>query len=99
MVFELKKFRKCDTLDITSKKNQWLWFIDHINWEMIEMGCLKNSEIAKARKQLDKIRSNPELMERIRLEEAYEMDYNTAVDWAEKQGMEKGMEKGTAERI
>ena len=59
------------------------------------MGCLKNSEIAKARKQLDKIRSNPELMERIRLEEAYEMDYNTAVDWAEKQGMEKG----TAERI
>ena len=39
-------------------------------------------------KQLDKIRANPELMERIRLEEAYEMDYNTAIDYAEKTALE-----------
>ena len=84
--FELQKFRKCDKLEL-SNKNLWLWFIDHTNMEMVNMGSVTNKEIEKARKQLDKIRSNHELMERIRLQEAYEMDYNTDIDCAKKEGM------------
>ena len=79
------------------KKDFWLWFIDHTNEEMIKMSCVTNEQIAEARKQLNKIRANAELMERIRLEEAYEMDENTRIANkiadAEKRGEERGEER------
>ena len=80
------------------KKDFWLWFIDHTNEEMIKLSCVTNEQIAEARKQLNKIRANAELMERIRLEEAYEMDENTRIANkiadAEKMGEERGKTEG-----
>lgn len=43
------------------------------------MSTVSNERIREAREQLDKIQSDPELMERIRLEEAYEMDVATSL--------------------
>ena len=88
-IIEWQKFRKLDIMK-PMKKDFWLWFIDHTNEEMIKLSCVTNEQIAEARKQLNKIRANEELMERIRLEEAYEMDENTRLANAEKIGEERG---------
>ena len=95
-IIELQKFRKLDIMK-PMKKDFWLWFIDHTNEEMIKLSCVTNEQIKEARKQLDKIRANEELMERIRLEEAYEMDENTRLANAEERGMKIGEERGKTE--
>ena len=77
-IIEFKKLRKSAKLK-ESKKNFWLWFIDHTNKELINLGTLSNERIREAREQLAKIQADPELMERIRLEEAYEMDVATSL--------------------
>ena len=84
-IIELKKLRNSAKLK-ESKKNFWLWFIDHTNEELVNMGSVTNEMIKEAREQLAKIQSNEELMERIRLEEAYEMDYNTGINNARIEG-------------
>ena len=76
-MIELNKFRMDDIIK-KNRKKFWLWFIDHSNGEMLEMAYISNERIREAREQLDKIRSDPELMEIIRLEEAYEWDVETA---------------------
>lgn len=84
-IIELKKLRKSAKLK-ESKKNFWLWFIDHTNEELVNMSTVSNERIREAREQLDKIQSDPELMERIRLEEAYEMDVAMSINQAKKEG-------------
>ena len=98
-IIELKKLRKSAKLK-ESKKNFWLWFIDHTNEELVNMSTVSNERIREAREQLDKIQSDPELMERIRLEEAYEMDVAMSINQAKKEEkietakkmLEKGLE-------
>jgi len=51
---ELKKFRN-DATTKPSRKNYWLWFIDHTNKEMIEMACLSSEEIAEARRNMKEL--------------------------------------------
>ena len=84
-IIELKKLRDSDKIK-ESKKNFWLWFIDHTNKERVEMACVSNERIKEAREQLDKIRADKELMERIRLEEAYETDRITSLANAREEG-------------
>ena len=91
-IIELKKLRNSAKLK-ESKKNFWLWFIDHTNEELVNMGSVTNEMIKEAREQLAKIQSNRELMERIRLEEAYEMDYNTGINDARREGERKAKEE------
>lgn len=62
------------------------------------MSCINNEQIKKAREQLNKIRANEELMERIRLEEAYELDENTRLANAEERG-EKRNKIETAKKM
>ena len=50
------------------------------------MACVSNERIKEAREQLDKIRADKELMERIRLEEAYETDRITSLANAREEG-------------
>ncbi len=97
-IIELQKFRNLDIMK-PKKKDFWLWFIDHTNKELIQMACVTNKEIEEARKQLDKIRANKELMERIRLQEIFEMDEATSLDEAEKRGIKKGIEQGIEQGI
>ena len=94
-IIELPKFRKDDTIK-KSKKNFWLWFIDHTNEEMVDLAYISEKEIAEARKQLDKLRSNRELMLRIIDEEMYEEDQQRALERATEEGLAKGMEEGLA---
>ena len=72
-IIELKKFRNSATI----KKNVinfWLSFIDYTNRELVELACISNEKIQKAREELAKIEADKELMERIRLEELAEFD-------------------------
>ena len=96
-IIELKKFRKLDIMK-PKKKEFWLWFIDHINEEMIEMGCIDNERIKEAREQLEKITSDPELMDIIRREDLYASDQTTMMNKAIKEGMKKGREEGSKEK-
>lgn len=80
-IIELKKLRDSATLK-ESKKNFWLWFIDHSNEELVNLSSVSNEKIKEAREQLKKIQADKELMERIRLEEAYEMDVTTSINQA-----------------
>lgn len=97
-MIELNKFRNDDIMK-KSKKKFWLWFIDHSNGEMLKMAYVSNERIREAREQLDKIRSDPALMERIRLEEAYEWDVETAKEQAKIDGHAEGRAEGKAEGI
>ena len=63
-IIELKKFREDDTIK-PSKKNFWLWFIDHTNEEMINMACMSSEEIAAAKKEYERIIQMPGVVEQI----------------------------------
>ena len=84
-IIELKKFRESAIIK-PSRKEFWLGFIDHSNEELIKLACNNNDKVKEARAQLEKIRADKELMERIRLEELYEWDVNTAIDTARNEG-------------
>ena len=92
-IIELKKFRNSATI----KKNVinfWLSFIDYTNKELVELACISNEKIQKAREELAKIEADKELMERIRLEELAEFDQKNALCHAREEGEQIGMEKG-----
>ena len=92
-IIELKKFRNSATI----KKNVinfWLSFIDYTNRELVELACISNEKIQKAREELAKIEADKELMERIRLEELAEFDQKNALCHAREEGEQIGMEKG-----
>ena len=92
-IIELKKFRNSATI----KKNVinfWLSFIDYTNRELVELACISNEKIQKAREELAKIEADKELMERIRLEELAEFDQKNALCHAREEGEQIGLEKG-----
>ena len=74
--------------------NFWLSFIDYTNRELVELACISNEKIQKAREELAKIEADKELMERIRLEELAEFDQKNALCHAREEGEQIGMEKG-----
>ena len=89
----MKKFRNSATI----KKNVinfWLSFIDYTNRELVELACISNEKIQKAREELAKIEADKELMERIRLEELAEFDQKNALCHAREEGEQIGLEKG-----
>ena len=94
-IIELQKLRESDRIK-SSKKNFWLWFIDHTNEELVNMACVSNERIKEAREQLDKIRADEQLMEILRLQEKAELDERTLIVNAERKGLASGMAKGMA---
>ena len=78
--------------------NFWLSFIDYTNRELVELACISNEKIQKAREELAKIEADKELMERIRLEELPEFDQKNALCHAREkekiEGEQIGLEKG-----
>ena len=73
----------------------------------MELACISNEKIQKAREELAKIEADKELMERIRLEELAEFDQKNALCHAREEGkmegeqigIEKGIQKGKREII
>ena len=105
-IIELNKFRNSDIMKLnklesiemnSGRKDFWLWFIDHTNWELINMACEKNDKIKEAREQLEKIKADKELMEKIRLQELAEWDYNTGMARARREGIDEGKSIGLEE--
>ena len=96
-IIELKKLKDFDKIK-SSKKEFWLWFIDHTNGEMVRMACENNDRIKEAREQLDKIRADEELMDKIRLQEEFEWDQNTSLANAREEGEAKA-NKETAKKM
>ena len=60
----------------------------------MELACISNEKIQKAREELAKIEADKELMERIRLEELAEFDQKNALCHAREEGEQIGIEKG-----
>ena len=92
-IIESKKFRNSATI----KKNVinfWLSFIDYTNKELVELACISNEKIQKAREELAKIEADKELMERIRLEELAEFDQKNALCRAREEGKMEGEQIG-----
>ena len=94
-IIELQKLRDSDKIK-PSKKEFWLWFIDHTNEELVRMACENNDKIREAREQLEKIRADEELWDRIRLQEEFEYDQNTSLANARAEGEAKGRAEGEA---
>lgn len=95
-VIELKKFRKTAIME-PKKKDFWLWFIDYTNREMVDMACLSNKRIKEAREQLDKIASEPGLMEAILNQEMAEMDQKMIQERKMKRARAEAREAGLSE--
>ena len=95
-IIELKKFREADIIK-PSKKEFWLWFIDHTNEEMVKMAYLTDEKIREARKQLEKITSDKALYMEIVNQQMYEMDQRMIRSIESEQARAEGMEKGIAE--
>ena len=99
-MIELKKFREDVTIK-SSRKNFWLWFIDHTNKEMVEMACMSSEEIAEAKKEYERITAIPGLVDLIEAEERAERDkllieYNIKEE-ARAKGREEGRKEGRKE--
>ena len=77
--------------------NFWLSFIDYTNKELVELLCISNEKVQKAREELAKIEADKELMEIIRLEELAEFDQKNALCHAREKGEQIGLEKGKIE--
>ena len=95
-IIELQKFRKDDTIK-PSKKNFWLWFLDHTNGEMIKLACSNYEQIKKAREELDKLTADPAIRNELIRQEIAEYDENTRIANAIERGIEQGIEQGRAE--
>ena len=94
-IIELQKFRKSATIK-GNVRDFWLAFIDYQSRELIQMGCITNEQIKKAKKELDKIRANKDIMDAIFALEIAEFDYNTAMGNAKREGLRKGKREGRA---
>ena len=75
-----------EIIEKLNRKDAWLWFVDHSDRRLVNMACMKNDKIKQAREQLEKIKADKELMERIRLQELAEWDYNTGMANARREG-------------
>lgn len=87
---QLPKFRaKCKR--ISSKLEEWLTFIENENLEAIKMS--NNENIKKAEAELEYLTGDEETRRLAYLREKAIRDEISAMNWAKKDGMQKGMEK------
>ena len=90
---ELPKFRR-KSPDMDKKINQWLAFIDNKDKELVKMAESKNKVLKRARLEMDYLTGNEEIQRLEYLREKWRMDYNSGIDWAKKEGENKGKKRG-----
>lgn len=90
---ELPKFRKAK-LAMNEKLNQWLAFIDDKDRGLIEMAEKKNKTLEKARQEMNYLTGDEEVQRLAELREKWEMDYNSGISDAIRQGKEEGLRQG-----
>ena len=93
---ELPKFRNAK-VDMDDKLNQWLAFIDDYKGEKARMAEEKNEVIKKARVEMNYL-TGEEAERRLQwLREKWEMDYNSDMGQARREGIKEGKKKGLKE--
>ncbi len=89
---ELPKFRN-SRVDMDDKLNQWLAFIDDYKGERAKMAEEKNDVIKKAKVEMNYL-TGEEAERRLQwLREKWEMDYNSDMGQARREGREEGREE------
>lgn len=89
---ELPKFRKSNA-DMNDKLNQWLAFIDDEDRGKIEMAEEKNKILKQARIEMNYLTGEGEVRRLAELKEKWESDWNTSMDWAEREGKKQNQIK------
>lgn len=93
---ELPKFRNAK-VDMDDKLNQWLAFIDDYKGERARMAEEKNEVIKKARVEMNYL-TGEEAERRLQwLREKWEMDYNSDMGQAKREGKKEGRIEGRKE--
>ena len=95
---ELPKFRSAQ-VDMDDKLNQWLAFIDDYKGERARMAEEKNEVIKKARIEMNYL-TGEEAERRLQwLREKWEMDYNSDMGQAKREGRKEGRKEGKIEIV
>ena len=92
-VIELKKFRE-NAIIKPRKKEFWLWFIDHTNKELVELGKTTEERVNEAYEEYMRITSDKAMMTAIINKQIAEQDEIARMRRAEEEGLARGMEKG-----
>lgn len=82
---ELPKFRRLHP-DMNEKINQWLAFIDDYDRRLVEMAEKKNETLKKARVEMNYLTGDEEVQRIAELREKWEMDWNSGIANAKKEG-------------
>ena len=93
---ELPKFRKAHP-DMSKKINQWLAFIDDYDKEGIKMAEKNNKTIERARFEMNYLTGDEAVRRLAELREKWDMDRNSDIYWAKKDGIEEGKKEGRTE--
>ncbi len=90
---ELPKFRKQNP-DMNDKLNQWLSIIDDTDGGKIKMAEQKNKKIKSALDELGVLTGDEEIQRMAELRDKWEMDWNSSIGYAKRQGKEEGEKIG-----
>ena len=90
---EIPKFIKKNKLP-ENKKEEWLYFIDYSNEEMVEMSVEKNKKIEMAQDELDYLTGDEATRRLAELKEKWILDYNSGITSAVEQGLRDGLLQG-----
>ena len=93
---ELPKFRR-QKPELANELECWLALIDYKNKELVKMAEEKETIIKEAKEDFEEIITVGALKEIIEYRESAMRDEASRKYWAEKRGMEKGMQKGKKE--
>jgi len=85
---ELPKFRKAHP-DMNEKINQWLAFIDDYDRGLIKMAKEKNKTLKDAGIEMNYLTGDEEVRRLVELREKWEMDWNSGMANAKKEGKEE----------
>ena len=95
---ELPKFRNAQ-VDMDDKLNQWLAFIDDYKGERARMAEEKNEVIKKAKVEMNYL-TGEEAERRLQwLREKWEMDYNSDIGQAKREGLKEGRQQEKIEIV
>ncbi len=95
---ELPKFRKAHP-DMNEKINQWIAFIDDKDKGLVEMAEKKNKTIENAREEMNYLTGDAAVRRLAELREKWDMDYNSGMNYAKKEGLKEGIEKKQKEIV
>lgn len=75
---------------MSDKLNQWLALIDDTDWGKIEMAEKNNKTIKSALDEMEYLIGDEEIQRLAELKEKLEMDWNSSMNNAKKEGIEEG---------